>query len=247
MGVETLSDHRYIKLSYTAALHGDRGKEDRRDQQRWSLSKLDEGLLMESLYAQTWLGVMGQGDVNEVWERIRGIVWCACDTAMPRSRPCPRRSAYWWSEEIAEIRRKAIAARRRLYRARRRRRCDAEEVEEAEYRLARCSLKDSIKRAKAKAWEEFMASLDEDPWGRPYKLVLRKLRARAPPTTETVSPQFLGEIVGKLFPTREVDPDPFPLFGDDMDREEECGVTGGGNCGMPFVRWHPAKPPAPMR
>ncbi|EFN66747.1 hypothetical protein EAG_00344, partial [Camponotus floridanus] len=70
----------------------------------------------------------------------------------------------------------------------------------------------SIRRAKNKAWEELIAFLDEDRWGRPYKLVLRKLRAEAPPTTETISPQFLGEIVGKLFLTCGRQPDPFPLL-----------------------------------
>lgn len=86
---------------------------------------------MESLYAQTWPGGEEQGDIDEEWERIRGIVWCACDTAMPRSKPCPRRSAYWWTEETAALRRAAIATRRRLYRARRRRLRRAEEVEDA--------------------------------------------------------------------------------------------------------------------
>ncbi|XP_025271334.1 uncharacterized protein LOC112639970 [Camponotus floridanus] len=71
--LETLSDHRYIELRYTAApqtVYGLRAREQR----RWSLAKLDEGLLMESLYAQTWPGVSGQGDIDEVWERVRGIV-----------------------------------------------------------------------------------------------------------------------------------------------------------------------------
>lgn len=62
------------------------GEDGRR---RWSLSKLDVGLLMESLYALTWSWVEGRGSINDEWERIRGVVWQACDTAMPRSKPCP--------------------------------------------------------------------------------------------------------------------------------------------------------------
>lgn len=44
-----------------------------------------------------------------------------------------------------------------------------------------------------------LVSLDQDPWGHPYKMVLRKLRQGASPITETLDPQLL-EIVGALFP-----------------------------------------------
>lgn len=111
------------------------------------------------------------------------------------------------------IRRVAVATRRRLYRVRRKRHPNVEEVEEAEreYRLARCSLRDSIRKTKRMAWEELLAAIDEDPWGRPYKMVLRRIRGNTPPITESVSPQFLGEIVERLFPVREVGLDPYPL------------------------------------
>ena len=44
------------------------------------------------------------------------------------------------------------------------------------------------------------ASLDSDPCGRPYKMVLNKLRPWAPPATESMDPRFLEEVVGTLFP-----------------------------------------------
>lgn len=84
---------------------------------------------------------------------------------------------------------------------------------ERKYRLARCSLRDFIRCAKRKAWEKLRVPLDEDPWDRPYKLVLRRLMSRASPMMKVVSPQFLEEIVEKLFPTGEQEFDPFPLPG----------------------------------
>ena len=57
-----------------------------------------------------------------------------------------------------------------------------------------------MKEAKRRAWGELLASLDSDPWGRPYKMVLNKLRPWAPPATESMDPRFLEEVVGTLFP-----------------------------------------------
>lgn len=44
-----------------------------------------------------------------------------------------------------------------------------------DYREAREALKDAIKAARVMAWYEFMATLERDPWGRPYRLVTGKL------------------------------------------------------------------------
>lgn len=93
---------------------------------------------------------------------------------------------------MVACRRDAVSARRRYYRARRKRNRDEEEIEEAHgaYRLARGALRDFIGRAKFRAWEELLSTLDEDPWERPYKIVLKKLRLRTPPTVEAISPSF---------------------------------------------------------
>jgi hypothetical protein len=68
------------------------------------------------------------------------------------------------------------------------------------YREARSPLQQAIKEAKRRAWDELLATLDSDPWGRPYRLVLNKLRPWAPPTTKSMDPQLLEEVVGALFP-----------------------------------------------
>jgi len=60
--LETLSDHRYIELRYAVAPHGDTVEEGTNVVETYlTLKKLDEGLLMEFLYAQTWPGVEGAG------------------------------------------------------------------------------------------------------------------------------------------------------------------------------------------
>ena len=43
-------------------------------------------------------------------------------------------------------------------------------------------------------------TLDRDPWGRLYRIVLGRLRARAPPLTESMGPPLLEEVLNTLFP-----------------------------------------------
>lgn len=58
-------------------------------------------------------------------------------------------------------------------------------------------------KEKARAWNESMLTLDQDPWGHPYKIVLNKLKGGASPMTETMDPQFVQQIVVALFSAGE--------------------------------------------
>lgn len=111
--------------------------------------------------------------------QIRKALWGVCDVSMPRIRKgCGRRSAYWWTEEIASLRDASVQARRRLQRCLRRRNNGEACIERtrSENRNAQRSLCSAIGRSKIRAWEELNISLDEDPWKRPYRLILKKLR-----------------------------------------------------------------------
>jgi len=57
-----------------------------------------------------WMGgdvEQGQ-DVQQEVEWFRGVMQQVCDTVMPRAKSRPRRAAYWWTEEIAELRRLSV-------------------------------------------------------------------------------------------------------------------------------------------
>lgn len=45
-------------------------------------------------------------------------------------------------------------------------------------------LRSAVRIAKTASWEELIRDLDSDPWGRPYKIVMNKLRPWAPPLIE---------------------------------------------------------------
>ncbi|XP_011875263.1 PREDICTED: uncharacterized protein LOC105566123, partial [Vollenhovia emeryi] len=88
---------------------------------------------------------------------------------------------------------------RRLARCRRRGEQAAERAREG-YFEAKVALRKAIRVAKGRAWTEFLDSLQEDPWGRPYKMVLNKLRPWAPPLTERLDGGFVRRVVQALFP-----------------------------------------------
>jgi len=165
---------------------------------------MDRDLLMAAATVKAWTREMSRpiGDTAEGASRLRGVLTEICDVAMPRiRRPPPRRQVYWWTPELAELREQCNLARRRYTRCRRRREIEtvAAPLREA-WKEKKASLQRAIKKAKAMAWEDLCASIDKDPWGRPYKIVKKKLTAGGPPITETLPPQTLGKIISTLFP-----------------------------------------------
>ncbi|CAH2101175.1 unnamed protein product [Euphydryas editha] len=103
---------------------------------------------------------------------------------MPRVRHPPRRKGvYWWSPELADLRKACIRARRSYTHSRRRRIRDEERESQlyAAYNHARATLKLAICRAKEAKRQEMVEGLERDPWGRPYRAALNKLRAQGPP------------------------------------------------------------------
>lgn len=49
------------------------------------------------------------------------------------------------------------------------------------YHATKVLLRRAIRQAKVRAWEELPQTLEEDSWGRPYKLVMNRLRPRMLP------------------------------------------------------------------
>jgi hypothetical protein len=171
--------------------------------------------------------------VDEEAEDLWVTISAACDAAMPRvSRSKDlRRTVYWWNPEIAELREHCNQARRRFARAQRRRwtRCE-EEISRtyAAYRKTRKVLQREIKIAKDRSWKELIESVESDPWGRPYEVVLTKLRPPVPLQTESMDPETLDKVVGTLFPRQEArpqDPESFPslsLSGSEGEEEADA-------------------------
>lgn len=151
----TLSDHRYVHVALsemtTQRRWGARPRE-----RRWRLGALNDDLLQASLItgAMVHVGDPIAWNLEEEAIRLRSVLVRACDVAMPRARPQPVRAMPWWSQDLAELRREVVAARRAVKRVRRRRhRHDEEEVEHRVemLRLVRRTLRTAIAKAKSKA------------------------------------------------------------------------------------------------
>ncbi|CAH2049860.1 unnamed protein product, partial [Iphiclides podalirius] len=117
-----------------------------------------------------------------------------CDASMSRSRKLPpKRQVYWWSTEIAQMRRACLVARRRYTRCRRRRRRDLDLETElyTSFRQAKMTLQAAIASAIAVAREEFLAALNRDPWGRQYRMrEEHSPPSMARPSTEMTDPSL---------------------------------------------------------
>lgn len=104
-----------------------------------------------------------------------------CDTAMPRRvTVLGKRQVYWWNNQIADLRKIAITVRRAYQRASRRSHMSSREPEREAYSRARLDLKHAIRKSQEDSWRELCLSVENDPWGVPYKLVTKRLGRRAP-------------------------------------------------------------------
>ncbi|CAH2097849.1 unnamed protein product [Euphydryas editha] len=227
-GVETLSDHRYIRFEVSPApvrpASSSTSSRGRSQFPRWALSKLDRELAEEAAIVGRWsLPPLSEFGLDEAASRLCDAFSAVCRAAMPPAkRPPPRRALYWWSAEIAGLRAACNGARREYTRSRRRRPQDVDRDD----RLRRIYvektkiLQQAICRAKEEAWLELVGGLERDPWGRPYMWARNKLRAQSAPISDTLQPDQLGRIVGELFPNEPEDFVPPRMARQTPDTEE---------------------------
>lgn len=124
----------------------------------------------------------------------------AADRCIPRRRPGPGRPPVpWWNHENDALRSECLKARRVFQRKRARHGESASQEYQDIWKGLRKTLSIAIKEAKEKAWADLIASVDSDPWGKPYKIVTKRLR-RSRPITGLELPGRLDDVVNALFP-----------------------------------------------
>ena len=218
--LETLSDHRHIvmtlRVGNTVPPRNDNRPPEVSDndagvqrgntsQERWVVSKMDQTRLKTAAEAAAWLHQLQDADTMDAQSQVdwlRDQMTDICNAAMPRAEPMVRKTVFWWSSDLEAKRRECTRARRRLQHRRRCRGVEGDEEEQLKtaLRTAVKALKVAIAEAKNREWDELIQTLDRDPWGRPYRIVLRRLRARAPFLTESMRPALLEEVLDTFFP-----------------------------------------------
>lgn len=193
----TGSDHQYITFTIgmeagqTGSYSPPRG---------WNVNRLDRKALLDALpktsgQVETNPDASGE-EAERLIDQSMVLVSRACDVAMPKRAPNRRRKpAYWWNDEIAELRRQALALRRKAQRLRKKGdpRDAAERYVESKKRLGR-----AIKESKKRCWDSLCANVNEDVWGRGYQIVSRRLGCQAPEGPR--GPSTMENIVATLFP-----------------------------------------------
>lgn len=172
---------------------------------RWNVEKLDRAKFDETLrngqdHPSRPSRDLGERESAEV---LVNATICkikrACDASMPRvTRRTGRTPAYWWTEEIAELRRLCLRARRRAQRARNRNEATGLS---AEHKDAKKALRDAIKRSKDHSWKKLCTEIDTDPWGLGYQIVTKKLGARGP--AGALDARAMNTIIHGLFPSHQ--------------------------------------------
>jgi len=93
----------------------------------------------------------------------------------PRRRgPSDKRPVHWWSEGIADLRKSVLSCRRSYQRSLRRLGTQGSVDVRIRFLAARKELRLAIRIAKERCWEELCDLSETNPWGRPYRIVMKK-------------------------------------------------------------------------
>ncbi|XP_018368990.1 PREDICTED: uncharacterized protein LOC108764996 [Trachymyrmex cornetzi] len=200
--VDTLSDHRYVVIEFISEQVGSPvDRISRKYFPRWNIKKINLDIARASLLIKSW----DNPEETTIENRVKWItnnLKELADSSMPRSGPAGKSSAYWWSNDITELHRVCSKCRRAVVRTRRRRHYSHEHLIMlwGELKLAREELRKAIWKAKDRAWRELLATLDRDPWGRPYRVLLKYIRPVTPSAIESLPAETVEEVVSTLFP-----------------------------------------------
>lgn len=200
----TGSDHNYISFRVVDGV--EHHLEPNSLQTEWNVSKINKEVFLafidnnpvssQAEFHETAASINAESLASSTMRLISG----ACAAAMPRKRHwVGRPPKYWWTAEIAELRRTALSLRRRSQRARTTERALALA---AEHTRAKKALSKAIKASKARCWKELCDEVDGDPWGMGYKIVTRKLRVVGP--ENQLDADTKSRIVDALFPSHPV-------------------------------------------
>nr|AMS38369.1 hypothetical protein [Bactrocera tryoni] len=193
----TGSDHHYISFMIDTGTNANQHRKNT-GTRKWNISKLDTSKLISAIDDQNPSSnspIIARKTVEHTMLNITR----ACQKSMPKASHSKHKAAvYWWTENIAQLRRTCLRLRRSYTRSRRR---GAAPQEAEQYKAAKKELKHAIDDSKKKKWEELREDINRNPWGLGYKIVMKKLGARAKPPDLTAAK--MDHIVNALFPTHE--------------------------------------------
>ncbi|CAB0039754.1 unnamed protein product [Trichogramma brassicae] len=141
-------------------------------------------------------GDVAPGTTEDTASSLMSVITGACDASMSKANPRHRREpVYWWTAKIADLRRSCLRARRLFQRSRGR---HEEETHSANYASARRLLLVAIKTSKRRCWRQLCDEVNNDVWGKPYKIAMSRLGC--PQANQPSSPLLVRGAMAALFP-----------------------------------------------
>lgn len=179
--VNSESDHFYIEFKFE--LGTDDEDSGVRRQSGWALRKLDEDALVHYIDTAAWRSHEAGTTPNLAADQLTEYLGKACDSSMPPrgTLRIGRKSVYWWSQDIAELRRESLRYRRTYQRAVGRGDPTQQVIKlRQDFKAKRKELGTAIRKAQQKCWAELCCAVDTDPWGIPYRVVTKRLGRSRP-------------------------------------------------------------------
>ncbi|XP_053956335.1 uncharacterized protein LOC128861988 [Anastrepha ludens] len=152
------SDHQYITFRISARTDNT-PTPITKSARKWNMAKVNTEAFLAHFDANFMPHIRGDAGsfASDMMQRIAK----SCDESAPRAGlRSRRRPVYWWTSEIAELRRTCFCNRRRYIRARRNREAEAEA---ADFRQFRKALKQAIIASKKAKWKELRRDLNSNP------------------------------------------------------------------------------------
>ncbi|XP_003742275.1 uncharacterized protein LOC100908452 [Galendromus occidentalis] len=181
--LESLSDHNYITFQVTRDPSDSTGNKPRTEKH------LDFERCKQELETRLRDKNLTAGVLTKEMKRA-----CAAATA---DRPPRIKKAYWYNDEIAELRRVCVKSRRKYLRASPENRLRYN----LEYTNSRKDLSRSILSSKKETWRKLREEVGRNPWGMAYKIIMNRLNVSitAPPK------DMLRATLDVLFPDRALE------------------------------------------
>ncbi|CAB0036712.1 unnamed protein product [Trichogramma brassicae] len=159
---------------------------------KWSARTFDGDCFAEVVSAMN----IRPGIPEDMVDELMSTIVRACDASMSGGGDRRRREpVYWWNDSIEECRRSCLRLRRRAQRARG---LADETICREEFADARRRLHRAIKASKRLCWRQLCDEADCDVWGKPYRVVMSRLRA--PRTSSPSAPELVRRALSTLFP-----------------------------------------------
>lgn len=138
-----------------------------------------------------------QNTQDTTYNNITEILTSTVRHIMTRTDGRNRTPKYWWTNEIAQLRKTTIKKRRIYTKIKTSPRTEPVRIEQAweDYKTSRNKLRYTINESKKDEWDELIDEVCKDVWGKPYKLVMNKFNKKGTKIPDETAKNAIGTLL----------------------------------------------------